>query len=419
MDIATDHNAQMRTNPVFQTAKTAVCLMAKADIPDSSAIVHALGVKEDEVLQSMADPDILLGNALVVETKYRTMCSLIKASGYHTCADLPCGYTPKALRLTEEGIRFIGLDLPIVADEMEPVIRSLATHPERMSFYGVDATNLESLVSALRNENQPLCITTEGMMMYFNESEVNTVISNIRSILEIHGGSWITPDPEFMLQFFGSFRSVFGERFLEKLATTKVAAKEQSDVSNLCNSFILNPADALGSAGTAEETLRKHGLKVEKINLAEHMPTLNIYRQLTQRQISNFQEEMKQCHYWAITLDGTQARQNLERIQDKVPFDMRCSIENNVFQVSLCGRLDSLTAPSLLTAWEHAKDTNTINSIEIDCSKLYYITSAGVRVLLILQEGCEFGVTLNAVNCHIDKMLTQKQFTKISLQQPS
>lgn len=419
MNTATDHNAQMRTNPVFQTAKTAICLMAKAGIPDASTIVRALGIKENEMLQSMADPDILLGNALVVETKYRTMCSLIKASGYHTCVDLPCGYTPKALHLTEAGLRFIGLDLPIVVEEMKPVMSSLAAHHARMSFYGVDATNLDSLVAALRNEDQPLCITTEGMMMYFNESEVNAVICNIRSLLELHGGIWLTPDPEFMLQFFGSFRSVFGENSLEKLVATKIAAKEQSNVSNLCNSLILNPADAPGSAKTAEETLRKHGLKAEKINLAEHMPALNIYRQLTEQQIASFKEEMKHCHYWVITPDEAQVAQNYGRIEDSSPFDMRCTIKNNIFRVSLCGRLDSLTAPALLTAWEQAKAANTINGIEIDCSGLDYITSAGVRVLLILQEGCESGVTLNALDRRLDKMLAQKQFTKISLQQPS
>ncbi len=73
--------------------------MAAADISDASAIVRCLGLENHAPLQNMTDPDVVLGNALVVETKYRTMCSLIKDSGCHVCVDLPCGYTPKALHL--------------------------------------------------------------------------------------------------------------------------------------------------------------------------------------------------------------------------------------------------------------------------------------------------------------------------------
>lgn len=39
-----DYSAQARTNPVFMTAKTAVCLMAQAGIPDADDIVRRLGL---------------------------------------------------------------------------------------------------------------------------------------------------------------------------------------------------------------------------------------------------------------------------------------------------------------------------------------------------------------------------------------
>ncbi len=38
--------------------------------------------------------------------------------------------------------------------------------------------------------------------MCFDAHEADTVVSNIRAILELHGGLWITPAPEFILQFF-------------------------------------------------------------------------------------------------------------------------------------------------------------------------------------------------------------------------
>lgn len=226
--------------------------MAAANIPDASTIVRCLGLENRDPLQNMIAPDVILGNALVVETKYRAMCSLIKDSGCHVCVDLPCGYTPKALHLSKAGMRFIGLDLPIVVQEIEPIIRSLTTSSDEISFHGIDATNYESIRTALQNVTGPLCITTEGMMMYFDAHEADAVVSNIRAMLELHGGLWITPDPEFILQFFYSFRSIFGKDSLAKLATSKESAQQQANVTNLSNPLIINPDDISRSAKTAE-----------------------------------------------------------------------------------------------------------------------------------------------------------------------
>lgn len=52
--------AQKRTNPVFMTAQTAICLMAKAELPGAEAIVRALGLENNEPLREMADEDIML-----------------------------------------------------------------------------------------------------------------------------------------------------------------------------------------------------------------------------------------------------------------------------------------------------------------------------------------------------------------------
>ena len=254
-------------------------------------------------------------------------------------------------------MRFIGLDLPIVVQEIEPIIRSLTTSSDEISFHGIDATNYESIRTALQNVTGPLCITTEGMMMYFDAHEANTVVSNIRAMLEQHGGLWITPDPEFILQFFYSFRSIFGKDSPAKLAASKETAQQQANVASLSNPLIINPDDIIRSSKTAEDFINSHGMKVKKTTLAEHIPNLSIYRQLTQAQIRNFKTAMNDCHYWIITLDEQrQPADNAE--QQATPFEMNYALENNMFKVSIGGRLDSLTAPQLLTAWEKIKTTS-------------------------------------------------------------
>ena len=412
---ADEYNTQARTNPVFMTAKTAVCLMARAGIEDSVTIRNRLGLEDDTPLQSMADADVVLGNVLVVEAKYRTMCHLIEDSGYHVCVDLPCGYTPKALRMTEKGLRFVGLDLPIVAQEAGPILTSRAACPERMSFSGVDATNYSSLEAALQGIDEPLCISTEGMMMYFSEDEADAVISNISGLLAKHGGCWITPDPEYRLQFFHSFCSVFGESAFRKLEAAGNAAKRQSDVGSLSNSFILEVPDITGSCKAAEALLKKHGLKAEKVNLAEHMPELGSYRELTSKQIDRFKEAMRLCHYWVITPDGTQKQQASAGTTGQKPFVMRHTCANGIFQLSLAGRVDSISAPTILQAWDAEKSSGAIDRIKIDCSGLEYISSAGIRVLLSIQENCGRGILFYNVSQPVAKILAQNGFTEISL----
>ena len=402
MNYKVDYSTQSRTNPVFFTAKTAICLMARAGIPDATEIVHRLELEDNQPLQSMADSDTVLGNAIVVEAKYRTMCRLIEDCGYRVCVDLPCGYTPKALHLTQKDFRFVGLDLPIVIQEIAPIIRSLANRSELTTFCEVDATNYESLEKALRDIDEPLCITTEGMMIYFTENEVNTVIANVRNLLEVHGGYWITPDPEVKLQFIETFRSVFGESSLDKLTTTGNAAIKQSGGTNLSNSFILDAADVIGSRKTAESLLAKHGLKAERVNLAEHMPELSVYSQLTSEQILRFKEAMRRCNYWIIALDATR---KLKAIQKQRPFEMSYTIENGILRLTLRGRVDSISAPKILTAWDSEKVANVIDGVEIDCSALEYISSAGVRVLSDIHGSCKRGVEFLNVNPSVAEIL--------------
>ncbi len=407
----TDYRAIV--NPVYLTAKTAVCLMADAGIPGAAAIVRKLNVSSSDF--GMADPDMMLGNELVVEAKYRTMCRLIEKTGIQTNVDLPCGYTPKALHMTEKGLRFVGLDLPIVAQEVAPIILSLASYPERLQIHGVDATNLESLTGALKEVNGPVCISTEGMMMYFTESEASSVVSNIRCLLEKHGGCWITPDPEFMLQFYLTFTSVLGDKAIRKLEQSRKTATGQSDVINLTNSLIVSPADIKGTLERSLAFLHKHGLKVERINLAENMPELDVYRKLTHEQITAFKSAMEKCHYWIITLDKDQKQQGRER--GSQPFGMDYATKDGVFTVSLRGRMDTITAPELLKAWETEKAGQQISAIEIDCSGLQYISSAGLRVLLMMYKSLEdkSRFSMRGVNKEVREILEVTGFDQFLL----
>ena len=90
---------------------------------------------------------------------------------------------------------------------------------------------------------------------------------------------------------------------------------------------------------------------------------------------------------------------------------MNYTLENNMFKVSIVGRLDSLTAPQLLTAWEKIKTTCMPIGAEIDCAKLEYITSAGIRVFLIIQKALGRNLTLTNINSALENLFIQKGFS--------
>ena len=125
------------------------------------------------------------------EIRFRTINALIENSGFDIEVDLPCGYTPRAIQFARENKKFVGLDLPAVIDEAEPAIMSLIDKERRglVKFHAVDATNYDSLKKVFDGINQPVCITTEGMLTYFTDSETAVVCDNIRKILESHGGN--------------------------------------------------------------------------------------------------------------------------------------------------------------------------------------------------------------------------------------
>jgi anti-anti-sigma factor len=338
------------------------------------------------------------------------MYQLIEASGYRINVDLPCGYTPKALHLTAKGLRFIGLDLPIVAGEVGPLLSALADHPERMLFEGVDATNPDSLAAALKDVREPICLTTEGMMMYFTESEVNAVIANVRSLLEAHGGCWITPDPEYILQFMLTFKAVLGETAVQKLMASRDAASGQSDAGSLTNAFIVNPMDVPASVERVAALLAVHGLKARRANLAEHMPELAVYQKLTAEQVEAFKAAMRGCHYWVITPEEHWKGNIVPQTESAFSMDYR--VADGVFRASLRGRIDTITAPELLKAWEAEKATASITAAEINCTRLQYISSAGLRVLLLMQKsGAK--VRLTGVNDAVWEILETTGFIDI------
>lgn len=78
--------------------------------------------------------------------------------------------------------------------------------------------------------------------------------------------------------------------------------------------------------------------------------------------------------------------------------------------LKLTGRLDTISAPDLLAFFEKTNTDHHTDTVSVDCSRLDYISSAGLRVLMIMHKACRHGVVLLNTNEVVKEILHQTGF---------
>lgn len=413
-NISVDFDLMERANPVFNTAKMTLFQLSASGNEYAAAIAEKLGLTYENAQNTQnikVAPEVAVLNNLILETRYKTMGSLAEKSDCPTEVDLPCGYTPRAIEFSKKGIRFVGIDLPAAISEAEPVITSLIDEDKRglVRFVGADATNYASLEKALEGIDGKLCITTEGLMMYFTDSETGVLCDNIARLLSAHGGCWITADPEVSLQFILTAQPLFGERFMEIMMQLKAVADEKSDIDVNAHTMVINSRDAAAGIKKAMMFLAAHGLKAERLIVSEYMPELVTLSRLEPGLAEAVKAAMGRCAYWKITLLDSSAGLDTAMVRSR-DFDAKAVCTDGNLMLQLFGRVDSMNAPKLLAFWEKTSKSEKINSVSIDCTGLDYISSAGLRVLLIMYKACPEGVTISGADEDIKEILSQTGF---------
>ena len=413
-----------RANPIFNTAKMTLYQLAASGDEDSIRLVERLGFTKDTQNSATTTSDSvkLLIESLLMDMRYHTIEKLAMEEGDFTEIDLPCGYLPKALRYTKAGHRFIGLDLPAAIAEVEPVINTLLDEEQKkmVKLAGVDATNYASLKSALSDVEGKVVITTEGLMVYFNDSEVGALCDNVKRILDEHGGCWLTIDPEWLMAYVLIVQALLGDKALEALDSMRKRVEDKSDTTVKGNALVVRPKDVIKDRprdditediNKAMEFLAKHGLKAERMIVADHMPELKVFKKLKPEQVAAVKEAMKRNAYWKITSMGVPAvREEIDTsgIAEK-NFDVKAQVEGEKLFISLTGRIDSLTAPRILSFYD--KISRNIKAVYVNCADLQYISSAGLRVLLIMKK--KGNIFLENVNPEVMEILETTGFDSI------
>lgn len=146
------------------------------------------------------------------------------------------------------------------------------------------------------------------------------------------------------------------------------------------------------------------GLKLEKIPYADHVSEFKSLENADPEIVAQIKEGLKQVYIWKITVDESVNVDISDAITES--FNADASIDGDKLNLILSGNLDTLSIPKLLANYEKIKEDNTLISVFIDCSKLEYVSSAGLRVLLIMQNDCEGGITMKSCNETVIEILS-------------
>ena len=118
----------------------------------------------------------------------------------------------------------------IITEEQKPLI----------SFNAVDATNYYSMREALKEVKGEICIITEGLLVYLNDSELISFCDAIHKLLSEFGGCWMTADVGKMEQIYAFALGVLYKEVSDKESPLKkdisiYLSKFNSYKSTLCS----------------------------------------------------------------------------------------------------------------------------------------------------------------------------------------
>ena len=399
--IEIDQGLLERTNPIFNTARMTLFQLAKTGHDDARDLVEWLNLTREDTQDSKtvkADEDDLFVNSIVMDVRYSTNGKLADESGF-TVADLPCGFTPRALEFARMGRKYVGLDLPATINEVEPAIMALLDekHRDLVDFEGVDVTNYQSLKSAFDKIDGEVCITTEGLMMYLTDYEMDAMCENIKRVLSEHGGYWITLDPEISFLYVLIVKAFYGDRTREIMWRSKYRIDDKSDVKSVENSITISlRGDVQENMRNAIDYIKSKGFKLERLPYADHVPEFRSLENVDTKIAAHIKEGFKNVCIWRISIDESVETGISDAKAES--FNADASIDGDRLNMVLSGNLDTLSAPKLLANFEKIKENNTIDSVFIDCSKLEFVSSAGLRVLLIMQNDCDGGIIMESCN---------------------
>lgn len=413
-----DRTSMAKTNPVFKTAIGATGMIAAGGDEVAVAYIKAMSIDYpfpiplktgQEAMEFAGSKHLVLEKALVVGYRYQTMNRHVLASGCKNNLDLACGYTPRATFMAAHGINYVGGDLPIVVDTMSKLSAPyLADAKTTATYRAVDVTNPALMREAASLLDGEVCITMEGLVGYLQDHEKRLLFEGVRDVLAEHGGCCMLMDFNQDKLDVAAARAL-GTSEEEAVGVTRAGAAELSDTANMSLSF----ADAAGM----QAFLAECGLASEVVTFDAPDAEVPAERLMSDEQRATFREAAQAIQMVVVRADASAtaaaapASATATMESGKGSSSLSLSADGTL-GVELHGRIDTVSAPDLLKAYEDIAANGNVMSIDIDAADLDYISSAGLRVLMVMLKAVGVGnLHIHHTNETVRKILATTGFS--------
>ncbi len=374
-----------RTNPAFNGAKSTLVYLVEAGDGNAAMMAGELNIDPNAVFGGEKRDALSMGMMATVDAGYEIMNKIMSSVPEKTIVDLGCGYTPRALIPELENKHYIGCDLPIVIDEMAPLAKKLLAgknRPAPAEYKAADFTNYDSLRAALNGVEGPVCLESQSTLDYLTQSEVRQLCANVRRVLVEFGGRWLTPDVEAGDRTVNTLMAVVGADALRDVMSAFTTLSSETDVVVGDNDMIIRYGYT-DDIPKCAALLKEVGLKAKKITMSDYMPELKVFGKLNDEQRAAMKKAYESLNAWELTPDPDWTEPEAKTGGE---FGIDTAVNGSDLTVTLRGRVDSLTAPEFLAAFEKVAGENALAAATVDMSNLEYISSAGLRVLLIMTK---------------------------------
>jgi O-methyltransferase involved in polyketide biosynthesis len=191
----------MQTNSFEKISPTAFMvahLRQFTDIPYSKEIAQLIDAENivEELFDKKVEKPFEL--AVLIEGRYKAINQLIHEFKPYQIIELASGLLPRGMIMSSNGnITFVESDLPTMISRKEQLVKQLVGKRPNLHFTAIDATSHPSqfpLHVEYLDKQKPVIILCEGLLMYLTFAQKVQVLANIREMLKMYGGVWITSD---------------------------------------------------------------------------------------------------------------------------------------------------------------------------------------------------------------------------------
>ena len=323
--------------------------------------------------------------------------------------DLGCGYTPRGIKLANSGIKYIGVDLPAVIDNLSPIIKDIIGENNNITYKSGDITNYSSILEALGDNKGELFITTEGIMNYLNTYELEEVISNIKRLLKTYGGKWVTCDNTLLATQQYVIAAALGISLEQSESLVQMGNKTATSMANI-KKFDNVFADK--DLEKCKKYLDEKGFDLNIDKGINHIPkVIRAIATFPENTVTNMRKALENMDFWIITL-----KKDAEIIPfEGKKFNIELKREEGTIIIKLEGRLDTISSKIMIEAFNEEVKKGNITEIQIDLEKVEFISSGGFRALNIIDKnlGNEKHIEIINIKNNLKEMILSKDYEDI------